>query len=450
MAAGMINILFIAFEFPPLSRGGVHRPLAFVEFLPQSGIHPVVITLHKDSYPDVYDSYGYDEMLGMEVRERTSLISVKSGKIPPSSALGNFFSIYFTIHGNETKHWRKGFHEAVESAVKKYSPRAIFATVPPFSILPLVTAAATKYRLPLILDFRDAWSQWRTVPYGTVFHYWKTLQMERRYLRGADAIITTSEQTLNDFRKLHGMISPAKLHYVPNGYNGSLKTWTPIKTDREEFLIGYVGSFYYSPQARQQMLQPWWRKRGHRMLQYIPHRQDWLYRSPYFFFKALQHLNQSDPELGRKIKVRFAGKIQDWLQEMIESFGLQNQVSQMGQVSHKESLAFQEQCDALLITSARQIGGRDYSIAGKTFEYLQMQKPVIAFVCEGAQKDLLKKGGTALICEPDKTEESAALLSGLFKGEIHLGPDIHFLQGLSRKTLTEKLANIIRSQVKIS
>jgi glycosyltransferase involved in cell wall biosynthesis len=448
MPGEMINILFIAFEFPPLSRGGVHRPLAFVEYLPQSGIHPVVITLHKDSYPDVYDAYGYDEMLGKEVRERSSMIPVKSGKIPPTSAIGNFFSIYFTIHGNETKHWRNGFHEAVESAVKKYSPGAILATVPPFSILPLVTAAAAKYRLPLILDFRDAWSQWRTVPYGTVFHYWKTLQMERRYLRKADAIITTSEQTLNDFRRLHGVISPAKLHYVPNGYNGSLKTWTPIKTDKQEFLIGYVGSFYYSPQARQQMLQPWWRKRGHRMLQYIPHRQDWLYRSPYFFFRALQRLNQSDPELGRKIRVRFAGKIQDWLQEMIESFGLQNQVSQMGEISHQESLAFQEQCDALLITSARQIGGRDYSIAGKTFEYLQMQKPVIAFVCEGAQKDLLKKGGTSLICEPDNTEESAAQMSGLFKGETHLEPDFNFLRGLSRQTLTEKLAGIIRSQVK--
>ncbi len=444
----MINILFIAFEFPPLSRGGVYRPLSFVKYLPHYGINPIVITLDKDSYADVFDTYGYDELLGKEIRENADLISVKAGKTPPASRLKQFLSIYFTIHGNETKYWKKGFYEAVGSAVKKFSPKAIFATVPPFSILPLTTKVSKKYQLPLILDFRDAWSQWRTVPYGTVFHYWKTLQKEEKYLRKADAIVATSEQTINDFKKLHSRIPAEKLHYVSNGYNGSLKTWMPIAVDKEEFVIGYVGSFYYSPEARQQMLQPWWRKRGHRILQYIPHKQDWLYRSPYFFFKAIQQLNISDPGLGKKIKIRFAGKIHEWLKDMITSFGLENQVDLMGVVSHTESLSFQESCDALLITSAKQIGGRDYSIAGKTFEYLQMQKPVIAFVSDGAQKDLLKRGGTALICDPDNTGESIKLLSDLFSGKIHLNPDNNYLQSLSRQALTERLAKIISSQVK--
>ena len=446
----MINILFIAFEFPPLSRGGVHRPLAFVKYLPQSGINPVVITLHKDSYSDIFDTYGYDEALGKEVPENIELIHIESDKIPPASALQNFISIYFTIHGNETKYWKKGFYEAIEHAVEKYSPRAIFATLPPFSILPLATHISKKYHLPLILDFRDAWSQWRTVPYGTIFHYWRTLQMERKYLREANAIIATSEQTLDDFKELHSGISVSKFHYLPNGYNGSLKTWKPVVPDKPGWVIGYVGGFYYTPEARQQMLQPWWKKKRHRILQYIPHKQDWLYRSPYFFFRALQQLNSSNPDLGSKIKIRFAGKVHEWLKDMISDFGLGKHVELMGVISHKESMEFQETCDALLITSAKQFGGRDYSIAGKTFEYIQMQKPVIAFVCEGAQKDLLKKSGTALICEPDNTTESVNQLSGLFGGVIELKPDFPFLKGLTREILTKNLADIIKSQVKNS
>jgi hypothetical protein len=444
----MINILFIAFEFPPLSRGGVHRSLAFVKYLPHAGINPIVITLDKESYPDVFDTYGYDELLGKEIRESADMIHVKAGKISTPSRLQKFLSIYFTIHGNETKYWKNGFYEAVEAAIKKFSPRAIFATVPPFSILPLATKVAGKYNLPLILDFRDAWSQWRTVPYGTIFHYWNTLQKERKYLSEASAIITTSEQTLNDFKKLHREVPPGKLYYVPNGFNGSLKPWQPIVTNKSEFIIGYVGSFYYSPEARQQMLQPWWRKRGHRILQYIPHKQDWLYRSPYFFFKAIQQLNNTDPLLANKLKIRFAGKIHEWLREMIRSFGLENKVTLMGEISHKDSLSFQESCDALLITSAKQIGGRDYSIAGKTFEYFQMQKPIIAFVADGAQKDLLRRGGTALICDPDNIEESVKLLSGLFRGSTNLIPDYNYLQALSRQSLTDRLAKIISSQVK--
>jgi hypothetical protein len=444
----MINILFIAFEFPPLSRGGVYRSLAFVKYLPQTGINPIVVTLDKDSYSEIFDSYGYDESLGIETREKADIISVKSGRIPPRSRINEFLSIYFTIHGNEMKYWRKGFYEAIESAVKKFSPRAIFATVPPFSVLPLATIAAKKYKLPLILDFRDAWSQWRTVPYGTILHYWRTLQKEEKYLREANAIIATSEQTLNDLKRLHTRVPDGKLHYISNGYNGTLKEWKPILKDKPEFTIGYVGSFYYSPGARKQMLQPWWKKRAHRIFQYIPQKQDWLYRSPYFFFKAMQLLNNSNPELGSKIKIRFAGKVHDWLKEMIQLFGLEKQVELIGEISHNESLAFQENCDALLITSAKQIGGRDYSIAGKTFEYLQMQRPVIAFVCDGAQKDLLQQGGTALICEPDDSEKSVLLLSGLFNADIILRPNIEYLKGLSRETLTKRLAEIISSQIK--
>lgn len=444
----MINILFIAFEFPPLNRGGVHRSLSFVKYLPQAGINPIVITLDKDSYPEVFDSYGYDETLGKETREKADIIPVRSGKIPPSSRINEFLSIYFTIHGNETKYWEKGFYEAVETAVKKFSPRAIFATVPPFSVLPLASTVAKKYKLPLILDFRDAWSQWRTVPYGTILHYWRTLQKEEKYLREADAVIATSEQTLNDFKRLHPKVPENKLHYISNGYNGSLKPWKPISPDKTEFTIGYVGSFYYSPGARQQMLQPWWKKRAHRMLQYIPQKQDWLYRSPFFFFRAIQLLHIKNPTLGNKMKIRFAGKTPDWLREMVISFGLEKQVELMGEISHNDSLAFQENCDALLITSAKQIGGRDYSIAGKTFEYLQMQRPVIAFACEGAQKDLLKKGGTALICDPDDAEKSVVNISGLFNGDIILHPDNEFLKGLSRQVLTERLAKVIGSQIK--
>ena len=59
-------------------------------------------------------------------------------------------------------------------------------------------------------------------------------------------------------------------------------------------------------------------------------------------------------------------------------------------------LLFQETCDALLITTAKQLDGKYYSIAGKTFEYIQMQKPIVAFLFDGAQKDLLVEGGTSL------------------------------------------------------
>ena len=77
-----------------------------------------------------------------------------------------------------------------------------------------------------------------------------------------------------------------------------------------------------------------------------------------------------------------------------------------------------------------------------------MQRPVIAFVCEGSQKDLLSDAGTALICDPDNTEQSVQYISRLFKGALALQPNKPFLEGLSREALTGKLADIIKIQAK--
>ena len=444
----MINILFIAFEFPPLNRGGVFRPLSFVKYLPQFGINPVVVTLDPNSYADVFDLFTCDKSLGDGFLEGATIVPITAEKSKPLSRWKQFTSIYFSIHGNEARYWKKAFNESIDNVIATYSPKVILATVPPFSVLPLAEKIAKKHKLPLILDFRDAWSQWRTLPYGTIFHYWRTLHLEGRYFRHANAIIATSGQTIDDFKKLHQNIPASKFHYVPNGYNGTLQPWCPIRTGKDEYTIGYVGSFYFTHMARAQMLKPWWRKKGHRMLQYIPRKQDWLYRSPYFFFKCLQALNRRNPNLGNRIKVKFAGKKVSWLEDMIASFDLQQQVFQIGELPHQESLHFQQQCDALLVTSAKHLGGRDYSVAGKTFEYIEMQKPVISFACEGAQKDLLLETGLALICDPDDTDTSSRSLADLFEGRKDLHPNFEFLSTLSRSRLIERLAKIIKTQIK--
>ena len=439
----MINILFFAFEFPPLNRGGVHRSLAFVKYLPLFGINPIVITLDPLSYADVFDTYSLDETLGKEVRDKTTIIHIPAQKPKPQGRIGEFVSIYFSLLGNEVKYWSENYFRILPGLIEKYHPEAIFATVPPFSMLPLVQKTANRYKLPLLLDFRDAWSQWRTLPFGTRIHYWVNLGLERKYLSEADAIVATSQQTIGDFKRLHRGIRPSRFHYIPNGYDGELEKWRPLDTSKPKITIGYVGSFYYSPEARKQMLMPWWKKRAHRILQYIPQKQDWLYRSPYFFFKTLQNLKKLDPLVAARIHVKFIGKKLQWLEEMINKFGLQDQVDLCGVKPHHEALAFQKDCDMLLITSAKRIGGNDYSVAGKTFEYIQAQKPILAFVPAGAQKELLEKTGMALICDPDQEEENAQKMIRLLRGEMRLEPQADFIKSLTRHNLAGSLAEIL-------
>lgn len=444
----MKNILFIAYEYPPLRIGGVFRPLAFTKYLKEYNINPIVITLNPESYPIVFDEYITDDDLGKDVISNTRIIHISSTPIASKTKknkIKNFIDIFFTVHGQEGKGWKKSVFQNMDAIIQEYSPVSMMVTVPPFSIMPLFIKISKLYNIPLLLDFRDAWSQWRVAPYATKFHYLLTLFYEKKYLKNADFIIATSEQTIKDFNQLHPTVSHKKFHYIPNGYDGELKQWQPISPLQKTYTIGYVGSFYYSSESRKLMLTPWWKKKGHRKLQYTPDVQDWLYRTPFFFFKAVKLLFDTYPEWKNKINIEFVGKTPVWLKELINEYSLQNNVTLKGEMSHQKALEFQQSVDALLLTSSKRMGKPDYSIAGKTFEYFQMQKPIIGFVCEGSQKDILLKSNMALICNPDDSFESAKQLLELFSGQIELKPDMTFLKTLHRRQLTKKMADIINS-----
>ena len=130
---------------------------------------------------------------------------------------------------------------------------------------------------------------------------------------------------------------------------------------------------------------------------------------------------------------------------MVHELKLQNHFQHLGLLSYGDSVKFQKSCDALLVTSSKVIDGEDYSIAGKTFEYIGMRKPIIGFVTEGAQKRLLEKTGMSVVCNPDHLEESCEKLKGLIEGKTKFSPNVDFLNNLSCKSNTEKLAGLIKN-----
>lgn len=424
--------------------------MGFVQNLKLFGIDPIVVTVCKNMYIRSGDHQLIDNTLLEKIPTDIVMETIESelDPIESKSKWHQFYETYFSIHGRELNGWRNDYNNQIGLLIEKYNPELIFATIPPFGILPLVAHTSKKYKIPLMLDFRDAWSQWNVSPYGSILHYWATIQKEKKYIKHANAIIATSKQTITDFKNLYPNIKKEKFHYIPNGYDGQLLEWKQPNFDKEIITIGYVGSFYYSPKARHQMFMPWWRKKGHKMLQYSPSKQDWLYRSPYFFFRTMQQLKKDFPDLTKKIRIKFAGKIHTWMVEMINEFDLANEVKLIGEISHNESLLFQQSCDVLLITSAKYLGGKDYSIAGKTYEYFKVQKPILAFVCEGAQKDILVESGMAIICDPDNIEASSEKINDfLLAPHLYLNPNLQFIQTLSRFKLTESLANLIKNVI---
>jgi len=441
-----MNVLFVAFEFPPMASSGVHRSLRFAKYLREFGITPIVITPDLDTLENSFD---LDEGLLLDAPPDLIIERVVCQPLPKSqSGFGAWKNIFFSLSDQLGKLWRPELERRLPELIEKYRPEAIYVSLPPFSMAPLWSDLAQTHGLPLVLDFRDLWAMWCSTPNQTRLHFLLKKSLERRCLQAATRVICATAGVRDDLLELHPRLNGQKFVTITNGYDAAVCDWSLLPSPRgasEEFVIGYVGSFYYTPQARAGLMLPWWRRKPTRMLQYTPRLEDWLYRSPYFFFRAVAALLAQRPELRPRLKIRFAGSKPSWIDAQVQEFGLSENVEFVGRLNHKACLDFQSQCDALLLTSAKVLGGRDYCISSKTFEYFMTHKPILGLVTQGTQKDILERSGMAVVCDPDATEQAALKIGELVDGQVHYQPDSAFLNTFHRRERTRELAQVFRS-----
>lgn len=445
------TLLMLAFEFPPLSGVGIQRSLKLAKYLPEHGVKPVVVTADGRSY-EAWFGRMLDEA---PLEELAQEVLIRRVKCPPPRLPKNLFARrlrrFFSLGDEDIgKQWEPNLTAIWDRLVAETKPAAMYVSIPPFSVAPLAVKLARRSQLPLILDFRDNWSQWCHAPNVTRLHYQLTLRQERTCLQEAKAVVATTTQIILDLQAVHPQVAKSKFHAIPNGYDAEL---VPPKMQNypvniaDPFVIGYVGSFYYLPQLRASIMEPWWRLAPRQWLHFSPRREDWLYRTPFFFFEALKRMLNNRPDFRSVVKVRFVGDSEDWLLKQVEHFGLEDVVEHLGRLPHQACLKFQTNCDALLSTSAKVIGGRDPYIAGKTFEYVTSGRPIIAFVTEGEQRDFLQESGLALICNPDNPESSAKSLEEMVAGRFGIAPNLVFLNRFHRRETSRQMAEIVTGKL---
>lgn len=442
---GMASLLMLVFEFPPLAAVGVQRSVKLTQYLPEQGITPTVVTTDCASiegwFGPRFDSTTARDLIPALTINRVPCPPPRAAPHPLVQRLWHFFS----LGGDVGSRWAPGVTRVWDQVVAESRPAAVYVSVPPFSVAPLALQLGRRSGLPVILDFRDHWSQWCDVAYPTWWHYRAALRAERACLEGAAAVLGVTDQLIRDLQQVHPHVDPSKFHVVPNGWDGALAAPTArADSAGAPFVIGYVGSFYYSPVNRASVMEPWWRKAPRHWLQYAPRRADWLYRSPYFFFRALKRLLDQRPELRARLRVRFAGDPQSWLDRQVMEFGLQDVVEHVGRLTHDACLEFEAACDALLVTSVKVVGGRDYCIAGKTFEYLAAGRPILGIVTEGEQRDFLESCGAAIVGDADDPEASARAIEQVVTAGFVPAPDPVFLQRFHRREISRQVASIVR------
>ncbi len=408
------NILMIAFHYPPFSGGsGVHRTLKFSRYLPESGWRPIILTAQDRAYPQTSTH---------QLQEIPSDVLVKR-------AFALDTSRHLSIRGSYVKalalpdrwvSWILGAIPLGLYLIRKYQPVAIWSTYP------IATAHLIGYLLnkitgiPWIADFRDSMTEENYPRDRTTRKYYQWI--EQKALSRSAKSIFTAPSTKQLYLSRYPWLKAESCVVIPNGYDEqdfvdfNAKNGTPSDPQGPIRLV-HAGVVY--PEER----------------------------DPRPFFAALAKL-KSDGRIHRNmLRIEFRGSGSDELYaSILNKLDIADIVHLLPSLPYRDSLKDCALADGLLLLQGASC---NHQIPAKAYEYLRLQKPVLALTdAEGDTAQVLKESGGATILDMSDADALQAELPDFFN-QIRTGnhsiPIATVVQKYSRKAQAEALASSLHS-----
>ena len=414
------TVLVIAYYFPPMGLSGVQRTLKFVKYLPQFGWQPTVLTVTPTGY-FAQDPTLLEELNGKNIEIiRSGSLDVnrffkkKSTVKMPSERWEKalrFTSDLFFIPDNKIGWRRKAVHAASE-LLSKSRFDILFATAPPFTDFLIGMDLAEKFKIPLILDYRDPWLEFPVKYYPTPYHRWKNYILEKQALQRSTKVIVTNRRVKELILKQYEFLRYDDVEIISQGYDP--EDFAPAAGVQHagsgKFTITHTGVFNGD-------------------------------RSPKYFFEALKKIFTDSPELKDKIEARIVGNFQDGYVKMIQTMGLESNIVLTGYLSHADSVKELLNADCLWLMLMN-----DRQSPGKLYEYIAARKPILACVPDGFIKQTVLEAGAGIITNPTSVDEIAGailILYQQFKDKKLPVPKDEIVRKYDRSALTYELSNIM-------
>jgi glycosyltransferase involved in cell wall biosynthesis len=431
------------FEFPPLNVAGVYRQIRFANALVKNGYKVIILTQSirelnqkriDESNLELVDSSIMIIRLELNRKENNSRNGAASFlKSWKNESGDDFFNLINDKYSSQ-----------IDSLITDLSIDLLFCSAPPFSLLKLAKLKSQKFNIPLISDLRDAWSGWTMVPFPSYDYFLRRKSEERKVLKQSTAIISVTNELIERYKLDHSMIDSKKFFLVYNSPNKKINLDNLFQSDGintlKEINIGYSGSFYYTPSSsiRSKILKP------HRFLQFQRNLDNWLYRSPLFFFKILQELFRRFPYYQNIVFFHYIGEVPSWLNKMIEEYNLQENVILHGYLSYGETMKKESEFNYLLSTSEKTINNSHYCLPSKIFNYLEAGKPIIGCITKGPQSQLIEDINCGIILNPDETFESCLKLKKILDDGIKLTINVDAFNKYRKETTDITFINIVK------
>jgi hypothetical protein len=415
-----MKLAFFVLEFPPVNTTGNYRSAGFVRYLLSKDVDVLVFTCTIDSGEQTFGKKAdFSLMKGLD-KARIFRYNIEPFKNIWRTKFGNAIRIWWNTTDKIDKRWFFGkTQKEILQRLKIEKPDFLYFSLPPFSVARMALKIHKATDIPVIVDMRDAWSLWGTSPHQTFFHYWQKKRTEMLLFSKAKYVLSVTPELVLDFQEQHPLICKEKFKVIYNGVDDFGKS-NLSKEHNDIFIIGYIGSFYYSPDAEDENAKKWYQKNIKNMLQYSPRTEEWIYRSPYFFLKALAELVTKKSEYIQKIRFEYIGLAPNWFLAMINDFNLNDIFVNHGFKSKQEVLTIQSSWNAVLATSEKIVKGNHFCLPSKIFDAVASKRRILAFVTEGTHKRFLEDYPQSVFFDPDNLEEN------IFKLEVTISQGDNF------------------------
>lgn len=421
----MKNVLFIVYYFPPMGGSGVQRPLKFVKYLKKFGWNPIVV------YPEPGMYTFFDESLAQELEEISPDLHQVPGKTPfhlfggekkTADLIPGVLSdlirkgLRLVMYPDNKKGWINPAVAKAQEIIENQEIDLIFSTAPPFSNHIIGAKLKEKYGLPLVLDYRDSWTQNH---FFTNLYGWQKKKMhrlERECVSKADAIIGLDEITLQGIKDAHPQSSNTRFEIVEHGFDPAdfeIETQPSFKYKENRFNLLYSGTF-------------------------VEHNQ------PDTFLKGVAEGIKQGIFTRQDVHLHFQGGLNKEIRNLIKELGLEDNVSEYPYMDHKKAVANLKKADALWV-----LENHDPNLPqiknGKLFEYFGSQKPILGVLNPGVSEQLIKDYGAGYVADVQNPHDISQILGTMisdWKNGSFGSPDPEFIEGHNREKLTKKLAGI--------
>ncbi|MFI2742810.1 glycosyltransferase family 4 protein [Zhouia sp. PK063] len=423
----MKKVLIITYYWPPAGGPGVQRWLKFVKYFKNFGIAPVVYIPENPNYPMLDDSFKKEipsdvTIISKPIFEPYKLASVFSKKTAKTVSKGIISNknqsfvekLMLFIRGNffipdARKYWVKPSVKYLSKYLEENTIDTIITTGPPHSVHLIGLQLKEKIGVKWLADFRDPWT---SIGYHdklklTTSSAAKHKALEQKVLQAANKIVVTSFTTKKEFEA----ICKTSIEVVTNGYDVSY--FNKIEKDKL-FTFAHIGSLLSG-------------------------------RNPKILWEVFKDLIAEIDGFKDDFKLCLAGAVSETIIKDIKNLGLEKYLQLPGYVSHEEALRLQRSSRILLLLEIDSVETQGI-IPGKLFEYMAAENPIVAIGPNNwdAGKIVKDTNTGSYFTYQDKEALKTYILKAYQNFKQHT-LKVHpiGLQQYSRKSLTEKMAQII-------